>query len=135
MVQIFPGKLKFKIEKVYYLSSYSLFYRTFNLELKIRAFFSFRLWSYNQNINFFQKFRSWLKVGACWDKDQTVKSVCFMSLKGLLMKLKSLFERMCCMKNPQLEFINFRKKKRNTRHFLRQMIKGYCSESYKPLFK
>ena len=39
----FPGKFKFKIEKVKYLSSYSLFYTTFNLELKIRAFFSFRL--------------------------------------------------------------------------------------------
>ena len=39
----FSGKFKFKIEKVYYLSSYSLFYTTFNLELKIRAFFSFRL--------------------------------------------------------------------------------------------
>ena len=68
-------------------------------------------WSYNQNINFFQKFRSWLKVGACWDKDQIVKSVCFMSLKGLLMKLKSLFELMCCMKNPQLEFINLERKR------------------------
>ena len=45
LVQIFPGKFKFKIEKVYYLSCYLLFYRTFNFELKIRAFFSFRLWS------------------------------------------------------------------------------------------
>ena len=44
LVQIFAGKFKFKNEKVQYLSSYSLFYRTFNLELKIRTFFSFRLW-------------------------------------------------------------------------------------------
>ena len=79
MVQIFPGKFKFKIEKVYYLSCYLLFYRTFNFELKIRAFFSFRLWSLN--ISFF--FYLMLTFTQCflsssWNSEEVSKNFLFL---------------------------------------------------------